>query len=120
MLGLKKVAFFQYPVSDVQRARTFYEGLLGFAVEYANSDFSWYEYALPGSTFAITNCVPGQTPGAAGGSLALEVDHLEATLEDLRERGVFPVTELFETQVCKMAVIADPDGNRIVLHQLTA
>lgn len=114
----KKVAFIQYPVTDVLKARHFYEEVLGFERVYENESFQWFEYDINGVTFAITNSVPGQQPGARGAVLAIEVTHLDLTVQELRAQSVQIATEPFSTPVCRIAEIADPDGNRICLHQL--
>lgn len=57
-------------------------------------------------------------PGT-GISLALEVDDIAETAGELAAKGLTtpPATE---TPVCWMTTVADPDGNRIILHQLRA
>jgi len=35
----------------------------------------------------------------------------------MKERAVSFVTEAFDTPVCRMAVIEDPDGNHITIHK---
>ena len=119
MFQAKKVAFIQYPVTDIARARRFYERVLGFHTEYQNDQFHWLEYNICGVTLAITSSVPGQQPGARGAVLAIEVENLDSTVQELRAKLVPVVTEPFSTPVCRIAEIADPDGNRICLHQLT-
>ena len=53
----------------------------------------------------------------AGASVALRVaDVLEAVTE-LRSKGVSIVQEPFDSDVCHVAVIEDPDGNAIFLHR---
>lgn len=118
MLKLKKVAFVQYPVTDIARARQFYENVLGLKIEYKNEDFHWFEYDVGGITLAVTNSVPGQVPGARGAVLAIEVHNLEESIDQLRSESVTITTEPFSTPFCRIAEVADPDGNRICLHQL--
>ena len=49
--------------------------------------------------------------------MALEVSDLDAFVHKLKERAVSFVTEAFDTPVCRMAVIEDPDGNHITIHK---
>jgi predicted enzyme related to lactoylglutathione lyase len=116
---ITSVAFFVYQVSDVARARRFYEETLGLKLE---SDFRgcWLEYDLNGTTIALAAWGTDRVPGAQGGTLALEVDDLDATVSTLRKKDVRVVQEPFETPVCRMARIADPDNNEIILHQRKA
>lgn len=116
---IKEVAFFVYPVSDVPRARRFYEDTLGLTVG-SNWEDKWVEYDVNGVAFAITSWLPDNKPGMPGGNIAFEVDDLEATIAALKEGGVNFVQELFATPVCRMAIVADPDGNRVVIHKRNA
>ena len=73
-----------------------------------------------GGTFAITAVDIGHKPGAPGGLLAFEVDNLDAEVARLKGLQVPLVRDTMTTPVCRMAVIADPDGNHITLHQRNA
>jgi predicted enzyme related to lactoylglutathione lyase len=112
----KSVAFFAYPVSDVARARLFYEETLRLRLDHNFRD-QWLEYDLGGATLAIAAAAHGRQPGVPGGWVALEVDDFEAEVQRLKGLGVAFVVEPFATPVCRMAFIADPDGNTIVIHQ---
>ena len=66
---LKKVAFTMYPISDVTRAREFYEQKLGLKIGNHGSrgDQWWIEYDLPGGgCLALTNFIDDKPSGAAG------------------------------------------------------
>lgn len=77
----------------------------------------WIEYDLGDSTFAITTTDMGHTPGAKGAVVAFEVSDLDAFVMKMKERAVVFVMEVFDTPVCRMAVIEDPDGNHITIHK---
>ena len=118
---IEKVAFTMYPVENVERARAFYENILGLRPGNEVSPASkWVEYDLPGGgCLAITNVVPGAKPSdVAGGTIALEVDDLDAQVKALESRGVTIKMAPLETPVCWMAAIGDSEGNGILLHQL--
>lgn len=114
-MKIKHTAFFAYPVTDIERARDFYENTLQLKLA-DNFNDEWLEYDIAGETFAITNMVKELEPGARGGFFALEVEDLDAAVTEMKEKGVEFVLDTFETPVCRMAVIADPDGNGITLH----
>jgi predicted enzyme related to lactoylglutathione lyase len=116
---LRKVAFTMYPVKDMIRARTFYEEKLGLARGSAPGSVPWIEYDLPGGgCFAITN-VTGEAPSSsAGGTIAFEVDDLDATIADLEAKEVTFKSDLIHSPVCRMRVIEDSEGNSILLHEL--
>jgi predicted enzyme related to lactoylglutathione lyase len=113
---IKHVAFFVYPVSDIAKARQFYERTLGLKLV-NNAEDHWLEYDIQGVTFAITDWLEGATPGSRGAMAALEVADVQHTLEFFKSQGVQVLKELFDTPACRICVIADPDGNGILIHQ---
>jgi predicted enzyme related to lactoylglutathione lyase len=113
---ITSIAFTVYPVSNMERARAFYEHVLGLHVSH-NYQGQWVEYQVGGATFAITTSDMGQSPGAKGAVVAFEVSDLEAFIHKMKERAVTFVTEAFDTPVCRMAIIEDQDGNRVTIHQ---
>ena len=113
----KHFAFFAYPVTDMNRARDFYENTLQLPPA-DNFDNQWVEYELQGVTFAITNMVSELKPGAPGGFFAIEVEDLDAAIAEMKNKSVPFKLDAFETPVCRMAVVEDPDGNGITLHQV--
>ena len=120
---IKKVAFTMYPVKDLTRARDFYENTLGIKVGniYEHKDGSWVEYDLPeGGCFALTNLAKDISPSAtSGGSIAFEVEDLDAMLKELKKQNItVAMDKLVTPGVCSMAVILDTEGNGITLHQL--
>lgn len=119
MIKITDIAFTGYPVTDMVLARAFYEDLLGLKpkVYSEEGDIAWVEYELPSGTFAISNISPDWKPSTSGPSIALEVKDLNAALQDLQENDVPVVLETYETPVCSLAVILDPDLNSITLHQ---
>jgi len=114
----KRVAFTMYPVSDVKRARAFYEDTLGLPPSKDEPDSPWVEFDLPGGgCLGITNLSEG-VPGVPGATIAFEVEDLPALVAMLKARGVVFAAEGIESPVCHMAVVKDPDGNAIILHKL--
>jgi predicted enzyme related to lactoylglutathione lyase len=120
-MAVKKVAFTMYPVTDVKRAREFYEETLGLKPGMAGGrdGMWWIEYDLPGGgCFAITN-TSGEKPSAgAGGTIALEVDDLTGLIDQLKQKGVTFQGDVVRGPRCRMAVCLDSEGNSILLHQL--
>lgn len=114
---IKRIAFTMYVVTDMARARKFYEGELGLVKSASYQDDQWIEYD-PGGCFAITNMVPGLVPSNNSGGIAFEVDDAKAITEKLKANGAKVKMDVMETPVCFMSVVLDPDGNKITLHQL--
>lgn len=115
-----EAAFVGYPVSDVARARQFYEGALGLVPEMCHEidgmpEVFWIEYNVGNLTLAISNAWPPS--GQSGPSVALEVEDFEASIAELKEAGVRFAADRMESPVCHFALIADPDGNGITIHK---
>ena len=113
---ITEIACFTYPVSDMARARAFYEGILGMKPD-SETPGEWLEYTIAGGTFAITSIAMNRQPGLKGGLIAFEVDDLDQTMAHLRAAGVPIVWETCDTPVCRLAVVTDPDGNDVVIHK---
>lgn len=116
---IREIAFCFYPVTDMARARAFYEGHLGLTVAMNHEDL-WVEYEIGGTTLAITTMMQGHQPGAKGAGVALEVSDFDAAIANLRAKGAKFLLEPMDTPVCRMAAIADPDDNGLLLHQRKA
>jgi predicted enzyme related to lactoylglutathione lyase len=117
---IKHIAFTMYSVRDMVKARAFYEKDLGLEMT-KDYEGTWVEYHLENGAFAITNMVPEVTPSNThGGTISFEVDGLDDTLEDLRAKGTKIALEPYATPVCRFAVVIDPDGNGVMLHQKNA
>lgn len=119
--SVNRVAFTMYPVTNVPRAREFYEKTLGLSVGMAGGrgDMYWIEYDLPGGgCMALTNTTGDRPSASAGGTIALEVQDLTRIVERLKEKGVEFKSDVIKGPRCRMAVCLDSEGNSILLHQL--
>jgi predicted enzyme related to lactoylglutathione lyase len=112
------VAFTGIPVTDMKRARAFYEGALGLKPVGEFAEGVWIEYELGGATLAIGSMGDQWKPSSDGTSVAIEVDDFEAAIRDLKAANVAFAAESIESPVCRMAVVQDPDGNKIIIHKL--
>lgn len=115
MIRVTEIAFSAYPVTDLARARAFYEGVLGLKPT-ISANPAWVEYELGAHTLGI-GVAEGWLPSPDGGSVALEVEDFDAAVAHVRAAGVTFRIEPFPTPVCKMAIISDPDGNSLILHK---
>jgi predicted enzyme related to lactoylglutathione lyase len=119
-MKITDISFFAYAVTDMKKARAFYEGVLGLTPnsEYDGSNnASWVEYDIGSATMGI-GCAPGMwDPSPKGASAALEVDDFDSAVEAMKEKNVPIIMGPHEFPSCRMVVIADPDGNRLTLHK---
>ena len=120
-MKITEIAFVCYAVSGLKSARPFYEGILGLkpTLEYVgpDGDMGMVEYDLGGGTFAIGCGAPMFKPGGNKVAVALEVDDFAAAVKHLREHAVKFLMEPMDNRPCQMALIADPDGNPIMMHK---
>jgi predicted enzyme related to lactoylglutathione lyase len=113
---INDIAFTGSSVTDMERARAFYEGVLALKLSEEMAGGKWIEYQVGNGTFAITNIDP-QTPSGLGTSIAFEVDDINATVGELKQSGAKFLLDKSETPVCWIAIVYDPDGNKVVIHQ---
>lgn len=116
-MQITEIAFTCYPVTDVPRARAFYEGVLGLkaTMDHATPNGHWIEYDIGAGTLSIGSA-PGWNPSAEGCSVALEVEDFDAAIAELQAAGVPFHFGPIETPVCHMAFVRDPDGNALCIH----
>ena len=118
---IKEIAFTIYAVTDMPKSRAFYESALGLKT---NDEFNgkdgknenWIEYDVAGQTFAI-GCSPDWKPSQDGATIAFNVDDFDAAIKKLKADSVPFFMEPQEFPTCHMAVITDPDKNKIVIHK---
>ena len=119
------------PVSDVDRAKTFYESAAGFRldVDHQAGSFRVVQLTPPGSRCSIA-LMPNDSAGSLHG-LHLVVPDMEAARSDLLDRGV-EVSEPFHfgpqgqtdgadphrSDYATFASFSDPDGNSWLLQEV--
>ena len=137
----KKLEVVIIPVSDIDRAKAFYEKL-GFRldIDITNENFRGVQFTPPGSQTSIIfgRGVTSATAGSA--ELVLAVDNVDAARDELVGRGVEP-SEIFHfaggpfnnavekprvagrdpegRSYFSFASFEDPDGNRWLLQEIT-
>jgi predicted enzyme related to lactoylglutathione lyase len=117
-MKIKAIGFVAIPVTDVKRARSFYEGVLGLEVSDEMMGGKWVEYAVGDDTLAIANVSDEWTPSDQGAGASLEVEDFDEAIRRLKDQQVPFAAEPFETPCCHMAVVQDPDGNKLIIHKL--
>ena len=108
------------PVSDVDRAKAFYEQV-GFHVDndaVVNDDLRFVQITPPGSacSIAIGKGLTDAAPASAAG-LQVVVDDARAARDDLVSRGV-EVSDVQEMPWGTFVMLRDPDGNPWAVQQL--
>ena len=114
------IPFVTYPVTDLERARDFYERIVGLkcTMDHELPDEEgkrWIEYDIGNCALAITNIC--EAPGVGGAGAALEVKDIDAAWEKLSAEKANIKSEIMASPACRFFIIADPDGNDITIHQ---
>jgi predicted enzyme related to lactoylglutathione lyase len=118
-MHVTEIAFSVYPVTDLKRARAFYEGTLGLkpGMVYEGEGVGWIEYEIGPGVVAIGAGSENFKPSSNGGSVALEVGDFDQAIQELKNAGTKFVIEPLDFPGCRMAAVLDPDGNTITIHR---
>ena len=71
----------------------------------------------PSHTLAIGHGAPNFKTGKTGATVALEVDDFDQAITELKDKKVNFIMDCLDCPGCKMALVADPEGNQIMIHQ---
>jgi predicted enzyme related to lactoylglutathione lyase len=117
-MNITSFAFVVYPVTDLARSRAFYEGVLGLtsALSICDGAQFYLEYEIGPHTLGLSN-EPFLKPCGDGPHLVLEVADFDDAVAHLKRQQVCFAVEPFELPGCRAAIVIDPDGNKLGLHQ---
>lgn len=117
-----RLELIQVPVSDIDRAKTFYVEKVGFTADHdhqVSDELRFVQLTPPGSacSIALTSGAHQMKPGSIQG-LQLVVDDAQASCKELADRGV----DVSDVQVFpwgSFVFFKDPDGNGWAFQALT-
>src|SRR5262245_24128464 len=118
MLKVTEIAFSCYPVADMARARRFYEDILGLKptmVVGGGGGIARTGCEVRPGALAVGAGAQDLTPRSDGCRVGLEVEDFDSAIQHLRDNAVKFRMEPFPTPICRMAFIADPEGNTICI-----
>jgi len=118
-----KLELVSIPVSDVDRAKSFYVDKAGFHADHdhkVSDEIRFVQLTPPGSacSIALGTGLVNTPPGSAQG-LQLVVPDIEAAHAELVERGV-EVSEIQKFDWGSFVFFSDPDGNGWAVQQIPA
>jgi predicted enzyme related to lactoylglutathione lyase len=118
-----KLELVAIPVSDVDRAKSFYTEKVGFNVDHdhrVSDEIRFVQLTPPGSacSIALGTGIINTPPGSVQG-LQLVVSDIGAARAELVERGV-EVSEVQNFDWGSFVFFSDPDGNGWSVQQLPA
>jgi catechol 2,3-dioxygenase-like lactoylglutathione lyase family enzyme len=109
------------PISDVDRAKSFYVDKIGFHLDHdqrVNEQLRFVQLTPPGSACSIAfgEGIPAGEPGSVKG-LQMVVSDAHAARQELIDRGL-DVAEVVEQAWGSFIYFSDPDGNAWAVQQL--
>lgn len=117
------VTWFEIPVKDIQRARKFYQAVLGYDLdvhEMGPLTMAWFPMTQS-ATGATGSLVMGESyvPSHSGTIIYFSVDDIEGTLRKVNGNG--GKTLAAKTGIGEYGFVAhfeDTEGNRLALHSM--
>jgi predicted enzyme related to lactoylglutathione lyase len=107
-------------VKDAARAIAWYRDVLGIEPLVVYPDNRGAEYELPdGTTFGLWGGGGKVMSFQPSNGILFAVDDLDAAVSNLKSHGIQILKE-FRTPNCRMAGIADSEGNMVFLHKRNA
>ena len=104
-----------YRVRDLDAARAFYTGVLGFTESFVDEEERWVSLDRGTTEIALGEGEP--EPEGAGGVATIDVEDVKAERERLAEANVEVGTVLELHGAMRLLDVFDPDGNRIQLAE---
>lgn len=116
-----KIELVAIPVSDVNRAKTFYTEKVGFHADYdyqVSEELHFVQLTPPGSacSIAIGEGITEAAPGSVQG-MQIVVSDVETARAEMLERGL-EVGEVQDFPWGRFIFFSDPDGNRWAVQQI--
>ena len=116
-LEVERTDFVSVPVTDLERSTRFYAETLGLPqIGFG----AWPEFQL-GENVSLYLLDPTNTgeqfEGRHAAPIALRVPDVADAKRALEANGVEFDGDVFDTGVCHMAQLRDPDGNALMLHR---
>jgi catechol 2,3-dioxygenase-like lactoylglutathione lyase family enzyme len=120
-MSIEHLSVVSVPVSDQERAKSFYTETLGFEL-LADNPFGegrrWIQVGPKGAATSLTLVTWFETmPAGSTKGIVLECDDLDATYQELAGRGVRFNGPVQEEPWGRFATFDDPDGNGWVLQK---
>jgi len=111
------VDFVAVPARDIEESVEFYGTILGLPMVKRWGNMPGVEFQAGNLTLALMEPTAfGQEFRAHALPIALHVADVAAAREQLVDKGVQFVTDVFDSGVCHQAIFVDPAGNSLGLH----
>jgi len=110
--------WFEIPVSDMNRAKAFYEAVLQTTLKDENTGPNpMAVFPAGGESGVAGHLYPGKSSGSGGGNTIhlAAPEPLEAAIDRVRQKGGKVLSEVIVIPAGRFAYCQDPDGNSIGL-----
>ena len=119
---IKGIKFASVPVTDQDRALSFYTEKLGFRIltdQPFDGNQRWIELQIPGAESGLVLFTPPGHQDRIGtfSAISFRCDDLQKTYEDLSARGVEFAAPPTKQPWGSFAIFKDPDGNQFVMSE---
>lgn len=120
-INLNPVNWFEIPVEDLNRAKTFYEKIFEVEItinEMGNLKMGWFPFEQEG-TGASGTLIKAESykPSYDGTMVYFSVDDIVATLKNVKQNGGKVITEKMSIgEFGYVGHFEDSEGNRLGLH----
>ena len=121
---ITKIAFVAHPTTDMCSMKSFYGDVLGLKQSADYGDM-WAEFDAPDGKSIALDPHMSKVLDAPAVYMALESDDIEADFARVKESGATVVKDTWTNEhegkeICKMALVNDPEGNLVMLHQMAS
>jgi predicted enzyme related to lactoylglutathione lyase len=116
MPGLRKIDSVMMRVTDLESSARFYEEAMGLKRAWTDAENQMIGFLFPGNNSEL---VIHTDPGLSSPSYSFSVEDVVEFCRRFREQGYTVLMEPFEVRCGMYAVLADPDGNRINIIDLS-
>jgi len=115
-MELQGISVVWLPVTDMQRAVSFYSDTLGMSLNSQQEE--WAELKADGLTIGLNGRDKESPSGDGGAVLALRpAAGIDAAVSELKGKGVDFAGEVSDHPWGKVATFHDPDGNSLQLYE---
>ena len=113
-MKIRGIDFVVVNVADVDASLRFYREVVGIDAPLTEETPNWVEF----DTAPVALALRGDAGGAGvNAAIALAVPDVAEAVAELRAKGHPVIIEPTESDTCHSALLADPDGNLLIIHR---
>lgn len=116
---IDKLVMIHIAVTDMVKAKHFYESILGCRVtkDYGQGGQHWVSLELPGGGVSLNLSTMHENMKPGTMKLYFSTADIEESFSDLKNKKINPINEITNDSWGKWFNVSDPDGNNIMIVQ---